>query len=119
MQRVGRLLLTRGLRVVRMDLRGCGSGLAVARRPYHGGCSDDVRAAVEEIRRWSPSSPVTLTGFSLGGNIVLKLAGESAGHPVEGLERVAALAHPLTSSAVPRSWLPQETEFTSSISFAA
>jgi uncharacterized protein len=95
MQRVGRLLLARGMRVVRMDLRGCGRGLAVARRPYHGGCSDDVRAAVEEIRRWSTSSPVTLIGFSLGGNIVLKLAGESASRPVEGLERVAALAPPI------------------------
>jgi predicted alpha/beta-fold hydrolase len=95
MQRVARLLLPGGWRVFRMDLRGCGKGMALARRPYHGGCSDDVRAAVAQIRRWSPTSAITLVGFSLGGNIVLKLAGEAAAHPVEGLERVAALAPPI------------------------
>ncbi len=95
MKRTATLLLRHGLRVVRMDLRGCGAGMELARRPYHGGCSEDVRAAVAEIRRWAPGSPVTLVGFSLGGNIVLKLAGEAAERPVPGLERVAALAPPV------------------------
>jgi predicted alpha/beta-fold hydrolase len=36
-----------------------------------------------------------VVGFSLGGNIVLKLAGEAAERSVEGLERVAALAPPV------------------------
>jgi uncharacterized protein len=94
MRRVARLLLPHGLRVVCMDLRGCGRGLPLARRPYHGGCSDDVRAAVAAIRSWDPASGVTLIGFSLGGNIVLKLAGEAAERAVDGLERVAALAPP-------------------------
>src|SRR5262245_44763629 len=30
----------RGVRTFRMDLRGCGDGLGLARRPYHAGCSD-------------------------------------------------------------------------------
>src|SRR4051812_30853404 len=94
MGRLAGLLLARRLRVVRMDLRGCGRGIALARRGYHAGCSDDVRAAIAEIRRWSPASPVALIGISLGGNIVLKLAGEAGDHPVPGLERVAALGPP-------------------------
>jgi predicted alpha/beta-fold hydrolase len=94
MRRVAKLLLPHGLRVVCMDLRGCGRGLPLARRPYHGGCSDDVRAAVTAIRTWDAASRVTLIGFSLGGNIVLKLAGEAAERSVDGLERVAALAPP-------------------------
>jgi predicted alpha/beta-fold hydrolase len=93
--RTGARLLQVGMRVVRVDLRGAGSGLLLARRTYHGGCSDDLRVAVEEIRRRSPGSPVTLIGFSLGGNIVLKLAGESAADPLPGLDRVAALAPPV------------------------
>jgi predicted alpha/beta-fold hydrolase len=95
MQRFAGLLLPRGVRVVRMDLRGVGRGEALARRTYHGGCSDDVRAAVAEIHRWSPASPLLLIGLSLGGNIVLKLAGEADLHPVPGLDRVAAVSPPI------------------------
>jgi len=92
---LARMLLPRGLRVVRMDLRGTGRGLPLARNGYHGGCSDDVRAATAAIQGWSPSSPLILIGVSLGGNIALKLAGEMDEHPVPSLERVAALAPPI------------------------
>src|SRR5437899_333130 len=40
MGRLAELLLPAGVRVVRMDLRGAGRGAALARRSYHGGCSD-------------------------------------------------------------------------------
>jgi predicted alpha/beta-fold hydrolase len=95
MGRFADLLLPAGFRVVRMDLRGAGRGLGLARRSYHGGCSDDLRAAIAEVLRWSPSSPLSLIGVSLGGNIVLKLAGETVDYPVPNLERVAALAPPI------------------------
>jgi predicted alpha/beta-fold hydrolase len=95
MHRMARRLLPRGIRVIRMDLRGCGNGMALARRPYHGGCSDDVRAAAEEIDRMCPNSPLTLIGFSLGGNIVLKLAGEAVENPLPNLNRVAAVSPPV------------------------
>jgi predicted alpha/beta-fold hydrolase len=94
-QRMAGLLAPRGVRVVRIDLRGCGQGTALARRPYHAGCSDDLRAAAAEVHRWAPESSLALIGFSLGGNIVLKLAGECADRPVPGLERVAAVAPPI------------------------
>jgi uncharacterized protein len=95
MQRVTLSLLNRGWRAVRMDARGCGRGAGLARKLYNAGDSEDVRAAIEEIRRWCPGSPVTLLGFSLGGNLVLKLAGEAGERPVAGLERVAAIAPPI------------------------
>jgi uncharacterized protein len=88
-------LVPQGMRVVRLDLRGAGNGAALARRTYHGGCSEDVRAAADEMRRQSPASPLTLVGFSLGGNVVLKLAGEAATRPVSNLERVLAVAPPI------------------------
>jgi predicted alpha/beta-fold hydrolase len=94
-QRQARILLKRGWRVVRLDLRGCGLGLPLARRPCHAGCSDDLRAAAAAVHRWSPESPLVLIGFSLGGNIVLKLAGEASSHPVPRLERVAAASPPI------------------------
>ena len=95
MRRTTALLLPHAIRVVRMDLRGCGRGESLARGTYNGACSHDVRAVAEEIRRWSPSSPLVLIGFSLGGNIVLKLAGEASEAPLAGLERVAAVAPPI------------------------
>jgi len=94
-RRLGHHLLQRGLRVVRLDLRGAGRGLPLARSCYHGGRSEDIRAALNQIHSWSPKSPLVLIGVSLGGNIALKLAGEAANHPVPGLERVVALAPPI------------------------
>jgi predicted alpha/beta-fold hydrolase len=95
MGRFAELLLPHGFRVVRLDLRGVGRGEALARRTYHGGCSDDVRAAAEALHRLSPESPLALIGLSLGGNIALKLAGEAADKPLPNLERVAAVSPPI------------------------
>ncbi len=94
-QRFARHLLARHVRVIRVDLRGAGKGLHLARRGYHAGCSEDVRAALEEVQRWSPSSPLLVVGFSLGGNVALKLAGEAADRPLPGLARVAAVGPPI------------------------
>jgi uncharacterized protein len=94
-QRFARVLLAQQVRVARLDLRGAGKGLRLARRGYHAGCSDDVRAALEEVQRWSPTSPLLLLGVSLGGNVALKLAGEAAEHPQPPLARIAALGPPI------------------------
>jgi predicted alpha/beta-fold hydrolase len=93
--RLARRLLARGVRAVRLDLRGAGKGLALARRGYHAGASDDLRAALAEVHRWDPQSPLLVAGLSLGGNIALKMAGETAKHPVAGLARVAAIGPPI------------------------
>lgn len=95
MRRLACLLLAHGLRVVRLDLRGCGRGAAYARRTYNAACSADVRAALADLEQNYPTSPLLLVGFSLGGNIVLKLAGELPAHPVANLQRVAAVAPPV------------------------
>ncbi|MEM8727640.1 MAG: alpha/beta fold hydrolase [Chlamydiota bacterium] len=74
--RMTRKLLKRGVRVVRVNLRGCGSGRGHAKKLYHSESSDDVWQAIEEIKREAPRSPIILIGYSLGGNIVLKMGGE-------------------------------------------
>jgi predicted alpha/beta-fold hydrolase len=93
-QRLASVLLPHGLRVVRLDLRGAGRGAGLSRRTYNAGCSGDVRAALEAVHQTDPTSPLVLVGFSMGGNVVLKLAGEAAAVPVPNLERVAAVAPP-------------------------
>jgi predicted alpha/beta-fold hydrolase len=94
-RRQAAVLLREGVRVARVELRAAGKGIALARQTYHAGCSDDLRAAVAEVHRWSPSSPIFLVGQSLGGNVVLKLAGEAADDPVPGLAGAVAVAPPI------------------------
>ncbi len=65
-----------GIRAIRFNMRNCGSGRGMARNIYHSGRSEDVFHAIKAIHREHPLSPMILIGFSLGGNIVLKLAGE-------------------------------------------
>jgi hypothetical protein len=94
-RRLAALLLQRGVRTFRIDLRGAGAGLSLARRTYHAGRSDDVRAALAVLHGESPLSSLLLVGVSLGGNIALKLAGELVEHPVPGLLRVGVLNPPI------------------------
>jgi predicted alpha/beta-fold hydrolase len=94
-QRTAARLYRRNVRVVRIDLRGAGAGFGLAEKFYHGGRSEDIRAALAEMLAWSPESPLWVLGFSLGGNMALKLAGEAAEEPVPGLDRVAAVAPPI------------------------
>lgn len=96
MRRIANRLTAAGVRVVRIDLRGAGAGATLARKFYNAACSPDVRAVLEALRREAPSSPIVLLGFSLGGNIVLRLAAEAAAaHPVAGLIAVGAVAPPI------------------------
>ena len=76
MIRLSRKFYTAGLRVVRVNMRSCGSGKEYAKRPYHGGLSNDIKQVVLDLKNETPFSPITIIGFSLGGNIALKLAGE-------------------------------------------
>jgi len=93
--RLTRRLLERCFRIYRMDLRGAGATMPHCDRLYTAACSEDVRTAFETIHQRNPTSPIFLVGFSLGGNIALKLAGEAAQNPVPGLAGVASVAAPI------------------------
>jgi len=83
--RLAEKLTQRGVRVFRWDMRCCGAGLALARRPYHAGCSSDLAAVIERVVAWcredaaadSPDPVLALFGVSLSGNVLLKYLGES------------------------------------------
>jgi predicted alpha/beta-fold hydrolase len=82
-----------GHRVMRMNLRGAGEGLHLAKSPYHSGRSEDLRATLRFIKKLYPMSPIKIIGFSLGGNIVLKTLGE--GRELENVEKAAVVSAPL------------------------
>jgi hypothetical protein len=78
-----------------MDLRGYGAGFPLARHPVHAGRSEDAAAALDYVIDLCPDSPVHLVGFSMGANIVLKLAGELGELAPANLASVMAVAPPI------------------------
>ncbi|NBS76025.1 MAG: hypothetical protein EBT28_00920, partial [Betaproteobacteria bacterium] len=74
--------------------RGCGSSKGIARYFYHCGSSDDVLSCLKRVKFLFPQSPVSLIGFSLGGNIALKLAGDLALAGGEIIKQVIAVNPP-------------------------
>jgi predicted alpha/beta-fold hydrolase len=76
-----------------MNQRGAGPGLHLARWSYHAGRSEDIRKVMEYFQSEVDPSPLFLVGFSLGGNLILKTAGESG--DLHGLAGVAAMAPPI------------------------
>jgi hypothetical protein len=65
-----------GMNVVRMNMRNCGGSEALTPCLYHSGLSGDVGAVVEHFAGKHSLSRIALVGYSMGGNLVLKLAGE-------------------------------------------
>jgi predicted alpha/beta-fold hydrolase len=65
-----------GMNVVRMNQRNCGGTEALAPTLYHSGRSQDVAAVAQNLIEQDHISRFSLAGFSMGGNLVLKLAGE-------------------------------------------
>jgi len=65
-----------GMNVVRMNQRNCGGTDALSPTLYHSGRSGDMAAVAQHLIHQDGVSRVALAGFSMGGNLVLKLAGE-------------------------------------------
>ena len=70
-----------GMNVVRMNMRNCGGTEALTPTLYHSGRSDDVGAVVRFYAARFGLRRVALLGYSMGGNMVLKLAGEWGAQP--------------------------------------
>jgi predicted alpha/beta-fold hydrolase len=68
--------LAAGMNVIRYNQRNCGGTDALAPVLYHSGLSDDVAAVARHVIERDRISRLALVGFSMGGNLVLKLAGE-------------------------------------------
>ena len=102
MMRLALKLWRCGIRAIRMNMRGCGAGVGLARQPYHSGRSPDVLAVLEDLQQQWPESPMTLLGFSLGGNVMLKLAGELGQRAETLCTQVIAVCPPADLAACSR-----------------
>lgn len=74
-------LATRGWGSVALNCRGASRQNNLP-RAYHAGSSDDLHQALLHIQRRFPVAPRALVGYSLGGNMSLKLLGEVAESPL-------------------------------------
>ena len=69
-------LTTRGLATVGLNFRSCSGEPNRKPQMYHSGGTEDVVFVLEELRRRWPHRRMGALGFSLGGNVLLKLMGE-------------------------------------------
>ena len=65
-----------GCNVIRMNMRNCGGTERLTPTLYHSGMSGDVGAVMRHFLRTEGLSSISLIGYSMGGNLVVKLAGE-------------------------------------------
>ena len=65
-----------GMNVIRMNMRNCGGTDALSPTLFHSGRSEDVGAVVRHFTDRFGLKRVALIGYSMGGNLVLKMAGE-------------------------------------------
>lgn len=91
--------LAAGFNVVRMNMRTCGGTDELSPTIYHSGRSEDVAAVVNRITETERLESVALIGYSMGGNLVLKYAGEAASAPPPQLKAVVGIS-PLMDLAV-------------------
>jgi uncharacterized protein len=82
----------RGCNVVRLNQRNCGGTEHLSRGLYHSGLTADPLAVLTELRHRDGLTRFGIIGYSLGGNIALKLAGELGGDAFPELSAVAAVS---------------------------
>jgi len=91
MQGIARNGLAAGMNVVLMNQRNCGGMDHFAPTLYNSSLSGDVNAVVRSVLENDRVSRFALIGFSMGGNLVLKLAGEWGSNVPPQFRAVAAV----------------------------
>jgi predicted alpha/beta-fold hydrolase len=83
---------TSGLNVIRLNQRNCGNTEHLSSGLFHSGLTVDARRIIEELTDVDGLSAIAVAGYSLGGNLALKLAGEFGERPPAALVAVAAVS---------------------------
>jgi predicted alpha/beta-fold hydrolase len=81
-----------GANIIRMNMRNCGGTEHLSPTLYHSGLSSDVLAVMRYFIGLHNLESVSLIGYSMGGNLVVKLAGELGDNPPPQLHSVIAVA---------------------------
>ncbi|GJM60766.1 YheT family hydrolase [Persicobacter diffluens] len=87
-----RACMQAGFDCLTFNYRGCGEEVNRLKRFYHSGATDDVRRVMDHVGKRDYKS-ISMVGFSLGGNLILKYLGEGAVLP--NLSAAVAVSVPL------------------------
>ena len=103
-----------GFNVVRVNFRNCGGTEHLSPTLYHGGLTADLRVVIDALVKTDRLSRIFVAGFSLGGNMVLKLAGEYGDNPPSEVMGICAVSPSVdlgastTHMALRRNWIYQQ-----------
>jgi predicted alpha/beta-fold hydrolase len=89
----------RGFHVVRLNQRNCGGTEALTPTLYNSGMSADYRAVFEELSNAGGFEQIFFAGYSMGGNLVTKMAGEFGAAVPKALRGVCAVCPALDLAA--------------------
>lgn len=87
-----------GFNAVRLNQRNCGGTDHLTPTLYNGGLSADLREVVTALSAADGIEAIWLVGYSLGGNLVLKMAGE-VGSTLPALKGVVAVSPSIDPAA--------------------
>lgn len=83
-----------GVSSVAMNFRGCSGEPNRLAPSYNAGDTRDLHFALEHIQQNSPGRMVWLSGYSLGGNVIAKWAGEQGENATSWAQAVAVVCVP-------------------------
>lgn len=83
---------SRGFNVVLLNQRNCGGTEPLSTSLYHSGLTEDADAVIRELAGTEGIRDVIVAGYSLGGNLALKLAGDHGDNPPAVLRGVCAVS---------------------------
>ena len=84
--------LRAGFNVVRLNQRNCGGTEHLSEGLYHSGLTADVRAVMTELAEHDGLNRIAVAGYSLGGNLALRLAGQMSDDAPPWLRAVCAVS---------------------------
>src|SRR5271167_939726 len=88
-----------GFNVVRLNQRNCGGTEQLTSTLYHSGRSGDSQAVVLELIERDGLPEIFCAGFSMGGNLMLKMAGDWGAAAPVALRGIVAIAPALDLAA--------------------
>ena len=92
MQGIADKAFATGFNVILLNQRNCGGTEALCAGLYHSGLTADAAHVIGEVERTDGIERVVVAGYSLGGNLALKLAGDYGDRPPRSLRGVAAVS---------------------------
>jgi len=82
----------RGMNVVRLNQRNCGDTEHLSAGLFHSGLTHDAKQVIQELTTVDGLTAIAVAGYSLGGNLALKLAAEYGDQAPRELLGVAAVS---------------------------